>query len=352
MASAATESSSGASAGPGSKNGSSQQEAPSAVEIAPEWPTEKPAPQWRATNGAERGDVTWVASEIETSLVRVTGGALTTELTVLSKKAEEHRKRSRADRTITEYEKQWATFRVWCRKHDRAYLPADANTLELYITDRAESVGLSSLNQALAAISHYHNKANVICARHHPVFKEAFNGIVRGKSSAKKKKDALTLVKLERMLPLLSGDTAIRDRAILLVGYSAALRRNELVSAFVEHFARDELGRGYVLNVPRSKTDQRGEGRVKAVPFSLRSRLMCPASALEDWFAVSGIISGPAFRGIQNGSITEDALWDARRNKRSWAEITKQTGQTEKTAEGYVRQEEIWTDNAAVELFR
>ncbi len=31
----------------------------------PEWPAEKPAPQWRATNGAERGSVTWVASELE-----------------------------------------------------------------------------------------------------------------------------------------------------------------------------------------------------------------------------------------------------------------------------------------------
>lgn len=319
-------------------------------------------------------------------IVRVTGGALANELEVLAKKAEEHRARSRAERTVTEYAKQWRAFCDWCKKHNREALPAEPSTLVLYVTDRADSVGISSLGQALAAIAHFHNKANVICARHHPVFKEAFDGIVRGKTSAKNKKDALTLVKLQRILPVLSGDTAIRDRALLLVGYSAALRRNEIVSTRVEHFTRDELGRGYVLNVVRSKTDQRGEGRVKAIPFNFRNRLLCPASALEDWLAVSGIVSGPVFRGIQNCAITGDKLWgddvarivkrwsqraaienwqnlsghslragfitDARRNKSSWAEITKQTGQTEKTAEGYVRQEEIWTDNAVVELFR
>jgi len=202
----------------------------------------------------------------------------------------------------------------------------------------------------------------------------------------KKKKDALTLAKLQRILPVLSGETAIRDRALLLVGFVAGLRRAELVATWVEHFKRDDLGRGYVLTVPRSKTDQRGEGMLKAVPVNQRSRLMCPASALEDWLLVSGIVAGPVFRGIQNCSVTSQRVWgedvarvvkrwakragienwenlsghslragfitDARRRKQAWASITKQTGQTEKTAEGYVREEEIWEDNAAVELFR
>lgn len=315
-------------------------------------------------------------------IVRVTGGALE----ALAQEAAAHATKSKSARTLVEYEKQWTVFGDWCRKRARLALPAEAATLALYVTERARDVGLSSLGQALSAITYYHDRARLPSPRHDPLVKDVLNGIARGKGSAKNKKDALTLVKLQRILPVLSGDTAIRDRALLLVGYSAALRRNEIVSTRVEHFTRDELGRGYVLNVVRSKTDQRGEGRIKAIPFNFRNRLLCPASALEDWLSVSGIVSGPVFRGIQNCAITSDKLWgddvarivkrwsqragienwqnlsghslragfitDARRNRSSWAEITKQTGQTEKTAEGYVRQEEIWTDNAVVELFR
>lgn len=315
-------------------------------------------------------------------LVRVTGGALT----ALAQEAAGHATKSKSRRTLVEYAKQWTAFCDWCRRHGRGALPADAATVALFITERAHDVGLSSLGQALSAIAYYHGRARFPSPRHDPVVKEVLEGITRDKGRARRKKDPLTLAKLQRIVPVLSGETAIRDRALLLIGYVAGLRRSELIATHVEHFKRDDLGRGYVLSIPRSKTDQKGEGRLKAIPINPRSRVVCPASALEDWLLVSGIVSGPVFRGIQHCSVTPKRMWgedvarvvkrwarragiegwenlsghslragfitDARRQKQSWASITKQTGQTEKTAEGYVREEEVWQDNAAVELFR
>ncbi|QDL37936.1 hypothetical protein EUB48_12115 [Rhodoferax sediminis] len=56
----------------------------------------------------------------------------------------------------------------------------------------------------------------------------------------------------------------IRDRALLLLGFAAALRRSELVALNVEdlQFVRE----GMIVCLRRSKTDPEAVGRKIAVP--------------------------------------------------------------------------------------
>ncbi len=73
-----------------------------------------------------------------------------------------------------------------------------------------------------------------------------------------------------------------RDRAILCVGWAGALRAGELCA-----IKRDDLKKkehGYELTIPRSKTDQRGQGRIIPLPYYHISRmLICPARNLDTY---------------------------------------------------------------------
>jgi integrase len=53
--------------------------------------------------------------------------------------------------------------------------------------------------------------------------------------------------------------TAIRDRALLLVGFFCALRRSELVALAVEDL--DRQSDGWIITIQRSKTDPYGRGQ-------------------------------------------------------------------------------------------
>lgn len=86
-----------------------------------------------------------------------------------------------------------------------------------------------------------------------------------------------------------------RDRAMLLVGFCAALRRSEIVALDAGDISQDGH-RGLLVTIRRSKTDQEGEGATIAIPFGGLGT--DTAEALEAWRTMSGITSGPLFVGV------------------------------------------------------
>jgi len=82
----------------------------------------------------------------------------------------------------------------------------------------------------------------------------------------------------------------LRDAALLRLGSDAFLRVSELAAVEVEHLEAGEGGSGS-LRLPRSKTDQEGEGKTLYV---------CRATiaAIGAWREASGVSSGPLFRAI------------------------------------------------------
>jgi integrase len=58
--------------------------------------------------------------------------------------------------------------------------------------------------------------------------------------------------------------TGIRDRALLLLAFASAMRGGELAVLRVEHLV--EKPGGMVIVIPRSKTDQQGQGQHVAIP--------------------------------------------------------------------------------------
>ena len=89
---------------------------------------------------------------------------------------------------------------------------------------------------------------------------------------------------------------------MFLVGLAGAFRRSELVGIDVEHlrFENDSV----IVRIPRSKTDQAGEGAEVALPRT-RGEDTCPIAALEAWLRRARIRRGPVFRRITAAGTIE-----------------------------------------------
>lgn len=113
-----------------------------------------------------------------------------------------------------------------------------------------------------------------------------------------------------------SGLRALRDRALLLVGFAAALRRSELVALDVADVAF--VTEGLVVTLRRAKTDQEGRGTEIAIPFG-RGVQTCPVLALRVWLEAARIEEGAIFRSVSR----HDALGPARLSDRDVARVVK-----------------------------
>ena len=67
---------------------------------------------------------------------------------------------------------------------------------------------------------------------------------------------------------------------------------------------------GLKINIRRSKTDQFGEGSIKALPYFDKSQY-CPVISVSNWIKISKINSGSLFRRFSKGSkLSESRLTD------------------------------------------
>ncbi len=100
--------------------------------------------------------------------------------------------------------------------------------------------------------------------------------------------------------------TGIRDRAILLLGFSGAFRRSELVALTTDDLTWTP--EGVIALVRQSKNDQAGEGLDKYIPYGVED-LTCPVRALREWLDAAEIQSGPIFRAInRHGHMSNKAM--------------------------------------------
>ena len=122
-------------------------------------------------------------------------------------------------------------------------------------------------------------------------------GIARLHGKPKQQARALRLADVDRLAEMLSQDgslRAVRNRALILVGFFGAFRRSELVSLTWEYI--DFVSDGMIITLARSKTDQTGEGTRCIIPFGNEKR--CPVRTLIAWQQASGCYRGKIFRRI------------------------------------------------------
>src|SRR5262249_7133294 len=119
------------------------------------------------------------------------------------------------------------------------------------------------------------------------------------------------------MSPTATSLRALRNRAMILLGFAGAFRRSELVALNVEDL--EESPEGMLVTLRRSKTDQEGLGRRVAIP---RGEIACPVAALRGWLDAARITEEAIFRRIFNKRAQR--MTDRRLVPRNVAAIVKQ----------------------------
>ena len=172
---------------------------------------------------------------------------------------------------------------------------------------------MSTLKRRLVSIGVIHKLKGHYLDTKHPSIIENLMGIKRRKGSKQKGKKPILISYLKQIINVIDQQKKeeikiLRDRSIILIGFSGGFRRNEIVS--LDYDDLDFVTEGLKINLKRSKTDQFGEGSVKGLPYLDNSKY-CPVISIKKWIEISKIKTGPLFRRFKKGSnLSEYRLTD------------------------------------------
>ena len=206
-------------------------------------------------------------------------------------------KNSKSSNTLRAYQSDYRDFGAFCAKNGFQSLPTQPKILALYLTHLSTSSKYSTLKRRLASISVIHKIKGHYIDTKHPVIIENLMGIKRSKGSNQKSKKPILINDLKLIINKIdennqSEKKKIRDKALILVGFSGGFRRSELVN--IDYDDVEFVNEGVKIFVKRSKTDQSGEGMTKAIPY-FDNQLFCPVVSLKNWMNNSEIKSGKIF---------------------------------------------------------
>lgn len=181
-------------------------------------------------------------------------------------------------------------------------IPCGPEQLAHYIANRAQIHSPYTIARRVVGISRAHTSQGMTDPAKNDLVRAVLRGVRRKNGTPQRQVAPLLKCDILSIMPLLQGTKGIRDRALILLGFAAALRRSELVALDVQdvHFVKE----GAIVHVRRSKTDQIGEGRKIAVPYGRTST--CPVKALETWLTHAKLAAGPLFRPANKGGGVGD----------------------------------------------
>lgn len=218
-----------------------------------------------------------------------------------------------APNTRRAYRADWSAFTGWCEREGIPSLPAQPVTVANYLAACADgdgeqaSLAVATLERRLVAISRAHQLAGYASPCKDEWVRTVMKGIRREHSAAQHQVAPIGVTVLRQALAALPESLlGARDRALLLLGFCAALRRSELVGLDVADLKF--VPEGMVLTVRRSKTDQEGEGVAKGIPLGANAAT-CPVRAVQAWIKAAGLKEGPLFRPLdRHGTVRKKRL--------------------------------------------
>jgi integrase len=254
---------------------------------------------------------------------------------------------SLAPETARAYGYHWRVFERWCARRGIAALPSRPEAVADYLAFRAahgvpadesaqdqkrddalraegdgyvprrtyaERWQASMVNQAVAAIRLVHeaNGLDMKPRDHFPV-RKVLRGIAR-LGGRVERKAPISTEDLRAAFSALGDDLrGRRDRALLGIGFAAALRRGELAALEVHDVREDSSGKGIVLALRRHFSGAAVVPGTKANPGGKVEELVgvalgeheesCPVRALRAWLEAASITAGRIFRAVRRNAV-------------------------------------------------
>ena len=168
-------------------------------------------------------------------------------------------KNSKANNTVRAYKSDFNDFGLFCAKNGFKSLPSEPKVVSIYLTHLStKEVKISTLKRRLVSIGVIHKLKGYYLDTKHPSIIENLMGIKRRKGSIQKGKKPLLINHLKKLINVIdkvnkNEIVKIRDRSIIIIGFSGGFRRNEIVS--LDYDDLDYLPEGLKINLKRSKTD-------------------------------------------------------------------------------------------------
>jgi len=239
---------------------------------------------------------------------------IVTDIKALQEETLLNLKSSKASNTVRAYKSDFKDFGLFCAQNGFNSLPSEPKVVSLYLTYLStKEAKISTIKRRLVSIGVIHKLKGHYLDTKHPSIIENIMGIKRRKGSIQKGKKPLLINNLKLIINVIDQQNKgeikkLRDRSLILIGFAGGFRRNEIVA--LDYDDLDFVSEGLKINIRKSKTDQFGEGMIKALPY-FDSSQYCPVISLKNWIAVSKINSGSLFRRFSKGSrLTENRLTD------------------------------------------
>lgn len=211
------------------------------------------------------------------------------------------------------YRADLAHYTGWCAGQALPDLPSTPAVLGEYVSYLAPNKKWATIARRLAAIGKWHELHGHESPLVDRWLKATLKGIQREHGTHTRQSAAFQAVQLKRVLRALQTEqngvprfALLRDKVALLLGFTGAFRRSELVSLDVQHvqFSED----GVVISYYGSKTNQTGQLEEKALFYSPELAI-CPVRTLKRWMDLLERTTGPLLvRVLKGNELTDERL--------------------------------------------
>ncbi len=229
---------------------------------------------------------------------------LITEVKSLEIETLKNLKNSKAKNTLRAYQSDFRDFSNFCTKNGFSSMPTQPKIIALYITHLSKFCKFSTLKRRIASISVIHKLKGHYLDTKHPIIMENLLGIKRTLGSRQKAKKPILINDLKFIIKVIDQDK-IRDKALILVGFAGGFRRSELVNIYFQDI--DFVPEGVKILIRRSKTDQSGEGSIKAIPY-FENQEFCPVIALKDYLNIKFSNSDKSKKDVKIFEISDKSV--------------------------------------------
>ena len=220
-----------------------------------------------------------------------------------------------AANTERAYRADLAHYAEWCQQQGLTALPATAAVLGQYVSALAPHKKWATIARRLSAVRKWHELHEETLSIDDRWLRATLKGIQREHGTHAEQAPAFGASQLKMILRGLVTEAKgvprfgpLRDKVALLLGFTGAFRRSELVALNVEqlHFGED----GVVITYYGSKTNQTGQREEKALFYSPDAPI-CPVRTLQKWVGLLERSKGPLLVRIRKGNeLTEERLTD------------------------------------------